>query len=87
MGESFDDITILKASGSASRLTIEEQKKKVVEAWNTVVKAGIEEHGDKENFMNALNNNHNLKLSSSSDIKKEEDIAKEEGQKVNKMRR
>lgn len=32
MGESLDDITILKVSGSASRLTVEEQKKKVVES-------------------------------------------------------
>ena len=37
MGESLDDITILKVSGSASRLTVEEQKKMIIEALNPLL--------------------------------------------------
>lgn len=37
MGESLDDITILKVSGPASRLTVEEQKKKVIDVWKKVI--------------------------------------------------
>lgn len=70
--DSFENITILKVNGSASRLTVDEQKKKVVEAWKNIVSAGMVKYGDKESFANALRNNTNLDLSDSSDDKKEE---------------
>lgn len=75
MGESFDDITILKVNGDASRLTVEEQKEKVVDAWKNFVQFGMEKYGDEESFVNALSNNTNLDLRHSSEHKKEsEDI-------------
>lgn len=73
MGESLDDITILKVSGSASRLTVEEQKKKVVEAWNTVVQAGMEKYGDAETFIDTLKSSTNIDLSDSKENKKDEE--------------
>ncbi len=73
MGDSFDDITILKVSGSASRLTVEEQKKKVVEAWKTVVQSGMKKYGDAEKFIDTLKSNTNIDLSDSKQDKKEEE--------------
>ena len=72
MDDSLENITILKVNGDASRLTVDEQKKKVIEAWKNIVSAGMEKYGDKESFANALRNNTNLDLSHSSDDKKEE---------------
>ena len=72
MDDSLENITILKVNGDASRLTVDEQKKKVIEAWKNIVSAGMEKYGDKESFANALRNNTNLDLSYSSDYKKEE---------------
>jgi len=72
MDDSLENITILKVNGDASRLTVDEQKKKVVEAWKNIVSAEMEKYGDKESFANALRNNTNLDLSHSSDYKKEE---------------
>lgn len=75
MGESLDDITILKVSGSASRLTIEEQKKKVVEAWKTVVQAGMEKYGDVETFIDTIKSSTSIDLSDSKEDKKDEETA------------
>lgn len=72
MDDSLENITILKVNGDASRLTVDEQKKKVIEAWKNIVSAGMEKYGDKESFATALRNNTNLDLSHSSDDKKEE---------------
>ena len=72
MDDSLENITILKVNGDASRLTVDEQKKKVIETWKNIVSAGMEKYGDKESFANALRNNTNLDLSHSSDYKKEE---------------
>lgn len=73
MGESLDDITILKVSGSASRLTVEEQKKKVVEAWKTVVQEGMEKYGDAETFIDTLKSSASIDLSDSKENKKDEE--------------
>lgn len=75
MGESLDDITILKVSGSASRLTVEEQKKKVIEAWKTVVEAGMKKYGDAETLVNTLKSNTSIDLSDSKEDKKDEETA------------
>ncbi len=71
--ESLDDITILKVSGSASRLTVEEQKKKVIEAWKTVVQAGMEKYGDAKTFIDALKNSTSIDLNDSKEDKKDEE--------------
>lgn len=73
MGESLDDITILKVSGSASRLTVEEQKEKVVEAWKTVVQAGMEKYGDAETLIDTLKSSTSIDLSDSKEDKKDEE--------------
>lgn len=73
MGESLDDITILKVSGSASRLTVEEQKKKVVEALKTFVQAGMEKYGNAETFIDTLKSSTNIDLSDSKENKKDEE--------------
>lgn len=74
MGESLDDITILKATGLASRLTVEEQKKKVVEAWKTIVQAGMKKYGNAETFVNTLKSNTSIDLNNSKeDDKKDEE--------------
>lgn len=73
MGKSFDDITILKVTGSASRLTVEEQKKKVVEAWKVAFQAGMKKYGDAETLINTLKNNTCVDLSDSKEDKKMEE--------------
>jgi len=56
MDDSLENITILKVNGDASRLTVDEQKKKVIETWKNIVSAGMEKYGDKESFANELTN-------------------------------
>ena len=74
MGESLDDITILKVSGSASKLAVEEQKKKALEAWETVLQAGMKKYGNAETFVNTLKSNKSINLSDSKeDNKKDEE--------------
>lgn len=82
MGESLDDISILKVSGSASRLTVEEQKKKVVETWKTVVQEGIKKYGDTETFLDAFKDNKRVDLGDSKEDKKEEDTTSSLPQKL-----
>ena len=72
MGESLKDITILKVTGPASRLTVEEQKKKVVEAWRTIVQAGMEKYDNSETFVNALKSNKSIDLDGSKEDDKED---------------
>lgn len=71
IGESLDDITILKVSGSASRLTVEEQKEMVVEAWKTIVQAGMKKYGDEKTFIDTLKRNRNIDFSDSKEDKKD----------------
>ena len=72
VGKSLDDITIIRATGSASRLTIEEQKKKVIDIWRTIVQEGIEEYGDIETLADALVNNTTTDFNDVKEDKKEE---------------
>ncbi len=53
LGESLDDITILKAEGEASRLTIEEQKRLVKEGILSVAKDEYEKSCDKKSAVHA----------------------------------
>ena len=64
MGDSLDDIIILKTTGYASRLTVEEQKKEVINATQDIVSKVMEmvEYILKEYSNNAnLDLKHNLK--------------------------
>jgi len=86
MDDSFDNIVILKVTGDASRLTVDEQKKKVIDTWKNIALAGMEKYGDKESFINALNNNNNLDLSRSLDDKKVEFTKPEQELSVNEQK-
>ena len=70
-GESLDDITILKVTGDAAKLTLEEQKEKVIDFWKKYDEKMIEKLEDKENSINTLNNNTNPDVRDNTDIKKE----------------
>ena len=39
--DTYDDVTVLKATGTLSRLTEEEQKKRVMDSWKNFVKSGV----------------------------------------------
>lgn len=73
MGDSLNDITILKVNGDASRLTVEEQKLKIIETMKSIIKSGIEKYGDIESLGNAMHNNDIIDLSDSIDNKSHEE--------------
>ena len=56
LGETLDDITILKVSGLASRLPVEEQKKIIFEGLKIAVYEGMEKHVDVETLVDSLKN-------------------------------
>lgn len=73
IGDSLDDITILKVAGDAYRLTEAEQKKKVIEAIKSSLSEETEEYDDVENATNTIKDNDYLEL---------KDIDNKEEQKV-----
>lgn len=73
IGDSLDDITILKVAGDAYRLTEAEQKKKVIEAIKSSLSEETEEYDDVENATNTIKDNDDLEL---------KDIDNKEEQKV-----
>ena len=83
MGESLDDITILKVIGSASRLTVEEQKKRVIEAWETVAQAGMRKYGSTEALIDNLKSNTSIDLSDSKEDRKDEETISPISQELN----
>ena len=60
-GKSIDDITILKTTGPVSKLTTEEQKKKIIEGYRKT-KTGMKEYGDEKSLISTLKKNKNLDL-------------------------
>lgn len=62
IGDSLDDITILKVAGDAYRLTEAEQKKKVIEAIKSSLSEETEEYDDVENATNTIKDNDYLEL-------------------------
>lgn len=68
-GKSLDDITILKVSGSVSRLTAEEQKKKIIEAQRNASQEEIKKYSDAETLTDS---NSNIDSSDSKKYKKDE---------------
>ena len=73
IGDSLDDITILKAAGDAYRLTEAEQKKKVIEAIKSSLLAETEEYDDVENATNTIKDNDDLELKNT-DNKEEQKV-------------
>lgn len=78
MDDSLENITILKVNGDASRLTVDEQKKKVIEAWKNIVSAGMEKYGDAEKFTEALKNTSSMDLSNNEEVKKHNETSSQE---------
>ena len=68
MGKNFDDIIILKVTGPASKLTIEEQKEKVNEIHKKLAEGIIRKFGDKDSFLTAMKNNENIELNLDSEL-------------------
>ena len=73
VGDSLKDITILKVIGDASRLTVEEQKQKIIETMRGIIQSGIEKYGDIESLVNAMISNKNTDLSDKIDDDNYED--------------
>ena len=60
--DTYDDVTVLKATGTLARLTEEEQKKRIMDSWKNFVKSGVEQYGGEEEFVKALKSNSNLHI-------------------------
>lgn len=67
MGKTIDDIVILKVNGPAARLSIEEQKQMIVDAWKNIFQTGVEKYGNIGNLLSELSNSKNINLSSDTD--------------------
>lgn len=69
--KSLENITILKVSGAASKLTVEEQKKKVIETWKDFIQlAGekyLEKYGNREVIVEALRNMIGMELNANNE--------------------
>lgn len=74
IGDSLDDITILKVAGDASRLTEDEQKKKVIEVIKSSLSEETEEYDDVENSTNTIKYSDDLDLKDNSDNKEEKNV-------------
>ncbi len=74
IGDSLDDITILKVAGDASRLTEDEQKKKVIEVIKSSLSEETEEYDDVENATNTIKYSDDLDLKDNSDNKEEKNV-------------
>ena len=73
MGEELlNDITILKVTGPLASLTVEEQKKKVIEAWKTIIISALEKYGDEKAFVEALKKMKNINLNDIENEKQDE---------------
>lgn len=64
--KSLSDITILKSTGDISKLPINEQKIKIIEAYKAVIEEGIKKYGDVDELINAVKSNPKLDLTHSS---------------------
>lgn len=60
VGDSIEDITILRVNGDAAKLTVEEQKKKIIDSLTKMATLLAKEYSDKETFMNDLSNNNSI---------------------------
>lgn len=78
MDDSLENITILKVNGDASRLTVDEQKNKIEEAYKNLIRSGIESYGDAEKFTEALKNTSSMDLSNTEEVKKHNETSSQE---------
>lgn len=78
MDDSLENITILKVNGDASKLTVEEQKNKIEEAYKNLIRSGIESYGDAEKFTEALKNTSSMYLSNTEEVKKHNETSSQE---------
>lgn len=65
--KSLDDLIILKSTGDVSKLPIDEQKAKIIEAYKTIINEGIKKYGDIDKFIDAMRNDSKLDLTPSND--------------------
>lgn len=72
------EFIILKAIGDASKLTVEEQKNKIEEAYKNLIRSGIESYGDAEKFTEALKNTSSMDLSNTEEVKKHNETSSQE---------
>ena len=70
--KSFDNITILKATGDISKLSEQDQKKKIIEAYKGFVEEGIKKYGDVDGLINAIRSNPHLDLTTKETENKED---------------
>ena len=61
-GKTYDDITILKVTGPAAELTVEEQKELIIDELKLVVNMGVNKYGDVDKFLNVASETRNLDL-------------------------
>lgn len=89
IGDSLDDITILKVAGDAYRLTEAEQKKKVIEAIGAIknfLSEETEKNNDVENDTNTIKDNTNLDLKDNSDDKEEKIVTPKQESRLSKQK-
>ena len=82
--KSNDEIVIIKVTGPYSKLTVEEQKSKVMDAWGSILKAGKKEYGDVETFINTLKNNPGTDVNLS-ETKEEEQVEEQTTQTTKEL--
>ena len=85
IGDSLDDITILKVAGDAYRLTEAEQKKKVIEAIKSSLSEETEEYDDVENATNTIKDNDDLELKDT-DNKEEQNITSKQESSLSRQK-
>ncbi len=82
--KSNDEIVIIKVTGPYSKLTVEEQKSKVMDVWGSILKAGKKEYGDVETFINTLKNNPGTDVNLS-ETKEEEQVEEQTTQTTKEL--
>ena len=86
IGDSLDDITILKVAGDASRLTEDEQKKKVIEVIKSSLSEEMEEYDDVENSTNTIKYSDDLDLKDNSDNKEEKNVTSKQESRLSRKK-
>lgn len=89
IGDSLDDITILKVAGDAYRLTEAEQKKKVIEAIGAIknfLSEETEKNNDVENSTNTIKYSDDLDLKDNSDNKEEKNVTSKQESSLSRQK-
>lgn len=75
IGSSIKDITILKVTGTASKFSVDEQKKKVLETMKEIAQEGVKKYGSEESFLKAIKENTKTDLSDNKNEEKLNEIS------------